>query len=174
MLLYKNVAGDFVADVQATSATNGDYNGVGLMARLADPAADGDAGEDWMFLSYSTKFSQNRVWKVDSSANTQTLAASEQPFLQIERLGDDFIFRRKANAGDAWAQIDLVTRADLNGLPLPVGIWQADFNSIADSGTLDNFSLTEANVLVPEPSTGLLLGIGLAALGMRRRGSLAG
>lgn len=170
MLLYKNVAGDFVADVQATSATNGDYNGVGLMARLAVPAAD----EDWMFLSYSTKFSQNRVWKVDSSANTQTLAACEQPFLQIERLGDDFIFRRKANAGDAWAQIDLVTRADLNGLPLPVGIWQADFNSIADSGTLDNFSLTEANVLNPEPSTGLLLGIGLAALGMRRRGSLAG
>jgi len=173
LLLYKNVAGDFVADVQATSATNGNYNGVGLMARLADPAADGDAGEDWMFLSYSTRFSQNRVRKVDNSANTQIAALSEQPFLQIERLGDDFIFRRKANAGDAWAQIDLVTRADLNGLPLQVGIWQADFHATADSGTLDNFSLTGANVggsggAVPEPAALLLALLGLALLPRRR------
>ena len=174
LLLYKNVAGDFVADVQATSATNGNYNGVGLMARLADPAADGDAGEDWMFLSYSTRFSQNRVRKVDNSANTQILAASEQPFLQIERLGDVFIFRRKANAGDVWAQIDLVTRADLNGLALQVGIWQADFDSIADSGTLDNFSLSGPNVggsggAVPEPAALLLALLGLALLPRRRR-----
>ena len=67
-----------MADVQATSTTNGNYNGVGLMARLADPAADGDAGEDWMFLSYSTRFSQNRVRSVDNGSNTETLAAGEQ------------------------------------------------------------------------------------------------
>jgi len=109
LLLYRNVSGDFVADVQATSATSGNYNGVGLMARLADPAAGG-AGEDWVFLSYSTRFGHNRVRKTDNSASTEVADASEQQFLQIERLGDDFIFRRKANAGDSWATIHTQTR----------------------------------------------------------------
>jgi len=35
------------------------------------------------------------------------------------------------------------TRADLNGLPLQVGIWQANFTAGVQSGILDNFSITD-------------------------------
>jgi len=158
LLLYVNVAGDFVAEVQATSATSGNYNGVGLMARLANSAADGDAGEDWVFLSYSTRFNNNRWRNVDNDVKTDAYAgAPPQQFIQLERSGDTFYFRRKANAGDAWATFHTQTRADLNGLPLQVGIWQANFTSPAQSGTLDNFSITGPNVGGPAATPGTLI-----------------
>jgi len=151
LLLYVNVDGDFVTEVQATSTTSGNYNGVGLMARLADPSADGDAGEDWLFVSYSTKFNNNRWRNINNSVQTDAYAgAPPQQFIQLERSGDDFIFRRKASAVDSWAAFHTETRADLNGLPLQVGIWQGNFTAGVQSGTLDNFSLTAASI--PEPA----------------------
>jgi len=55
-------------------------------------------------------------------------------------------FRRKANAGDAWTTFHTLTRADLNGLPLQVGIWQANFNANVRFVNFDNFSITGPNV----------------------------
>ncbi|NQU26553.1 MAG: PEP-CTERM sorting domain-containing protein, partial [Candidatus Nealsonbacteria bacterium] len=143
LLLYVDVAGDFVTEVQATSGTSGNYNGHGLMARLADPTADGDAGEDWVFLSYSTRFNTNRWRNIDNNGQTNEYSGlPPREFIQLERSGDDFIFRHKAIAGDSWAELHTETRADLNGLPLQVGLWHANFIGGVESGTLDNFSLT--------------------------------
>jgi len=168
LLLYVNVAGDFVAEVQATSATSGNWNGVGLLARLANPAADGDAGEDWVFLSYSTKFNNNRWRSIDNGGQSDAYAGSPpQQFIQLERSGNDFIFRRKVNAGDAWAAFHTIARADLNGLPLQVGLWQGNFTGGVQSGTLDNFSLSGPTV--PEPATLAIAAVGLAGLIRRRR-----
>jgi hypothetical protein len=153
LLLYVNVDGNFVAEVQATSASSANYNGVGLIARLADPAADGDAGEDWVYLTYDGWMSRNLVRSADNNVVTET-SHSRQQFLQMERSGDDIILRSKANAVDSWSDLTTVTRADLNGLPLQVGIWQGSFSGSLSSGTLDNFSLTGPNVgAVATPGT---------------------
>ena len=150
LLLYVDVTGDFTTEVQATSTTSGNYNGAGLMARLADPAADGDPGEDWVFLSYSTRFNINRVRNVDNSTTTQPYSPGPpQQFLQMERIGDDLVMRRRASLLHDWTDIGTVNRADLNGLPLQVGLWQANFTTPVQSGTLDNFRLAVGEPLPP-------------------------
>jgi len=118
-----------------------------IHARLANPAADGDAGEDWVFVSDSAHFNNNRWRNIDNSVQSDAYAGSpRQPFIQLERSGDTFYFRRKANAGDAWTTFHTLTRADLNGLPLQVGIWQANFNANVRFVNFDNFSITGPNV----------------------------
>ena len=153
LLLYVNVDGDFVAEVQATSASSANWNGVGLIARLADPAGGSPAGEDWVYLAYDGFTSRNLVRSCDNNVIAET-SYSRQQFLQMERSGNDIILRSKANAGDSWSTLTTVTRADLNGLPLQVGIWQGSFSGAVGSGTFDNFSLTGPNVgAVATPGT---------------------
>lgn len=51
--LFKNVTGDFVADIEVTSATQVDYHDMGIMAREPN-LADAGAGEDYVSVKHFT------------------------------------------------------------------------------------------------------------------------
>jgi len=174
--LYINVSGDFVATVQVTSYDSPTFNNMGLLARAANAADGGDLGEDWLRGDHFANQSQMRFVSADNSVNTILAGGvmSLHPFLRLSRTGDDFTF---AWADDAGFTINVgtaatSTRSDLAGLPLQVGIWQASFSASAGTAVFDNFSLTTASDVVPEPSTYALAFIGLMSLGLvtwRRR-----
>ena len=169
LFLYRNVSGDFVAEVQVTSANDVNWHDMGLIARVEN-LADAGAGEDWVGVRYFRAGGYNAFRNLDNGGQAGNDASGLQNFLQLERSGNTFTVRRKASAGASYVTFDSVTRADLDGLPLQVGIWHATFNTgNLGTATFDNFSLTGANV--PEPATAAVLLVGLSSIIRRRRRS---
>jgi len=166
-LLYINVAGNFVATVNMVSATTAAYNDMGIMARAAG-YADGGDGEDYVAGRYFAAGGTSSLRNTDDDS-TENLGevGGVRPFLKLERVGDVFTYTRATDA--AFTQnvlVTSVTRSDLNGQPLQVGLWEATFSSTPGTAVFDNFSLTT----VPEPSGVVLVaGSGLLALLRRRR-----
>ena len=155
-LLYRNVSGDFTATVQVTSANNPSFHDMGLMARVAN-AADAGAGEDYVAGRYFAFGNATSLRSVNNGATTNTDVPTLHAFLKLERVGDLFTYTR---ADDSAFLLNVVTssvsRTDLAGLPLQVGIWQATFNGNVGTATFDNFSLTADSIVtaaVPEPSS---------------------
>jgi hypothetical protein len=167
--LYKNVTGDFVAQVEVVSSDQFWHNVGGLMARAPNPDEMG-TNENWVYLTYFP------VWGVGNHIrNTINGASTESgikgypcdPFLELSRVGNTFYFRTSAD-GATWASLPGleagVVRDDAPA-ELQVGIFHANYT--ADwIGTMDfdNFSV------VPEPATIALLSLGGLALIHRKRG----
>lgn len=171
LFLFRNVTGDFVGAVQVASATQIDYHDMGIMAR--EPVlSDAGAGEDYVSVKHFNSVTvgpQNSIRDTDNGSSDNTSFDDRlDPFIQLERSGDTFTFRRKTNVGDAWSTMGTVTRTDL-GATLQVGIWHATFVDNVGVATFDDFTLSGPNV--PEPSTVVLLlfGGGLALIRRRRR-----
>lgn len=165
LFLYWNVTGDFVARVEVTSANDVQYHDLGLMVRVAN---DADAGEDWVAMRHFADFSQNRIRSTDNGAGDNTSSFSFHTFLEIERSGNDIILRHDADGIGAYTTVDTYSRADFDGLPLQVGIWQATFSGNVGVATFDDFSLEGSQV--PEPASLAMLGLGgLLIAGRRRR-----
>lgn len=163
--LYKNVAGDFVAMVQVISADKVNYHDLGLMARVADVSAAGE-GEDYVAARY---YRNGEVMALRSTDNGSSPVRPEmgslRPFLKLERNGNVFTFTAAADANFTVDVLtDSVTRPDLDGLPLQVGIFQATFSGNVGTAVLDNFSLT----YVPEPSAAAFGVAGLTGVTLRR------
>jgi regulation of enolase protein 1 (concanavalin A-like superfamily) len=160
-LLYKNVAGNFTAIVKVTGYQSGvNYNAGGLMARVA-AAADAGAGEDWVSTTYFPMFSvNNKMDSTDNGARTEISpwTASVHPYLMLERIGDNF-YGRVSDDGISWT-ISLnsgspVSRTDMTGLPVQVGIWQCTYITTTGYMAFDNFELSytnEGNTSNPSPS----------------------
>jgi hypothetical protein len=171
--LYLNVTGDFDAQVEVSSQTVGNYNVIGLMARLGDPSANGTAGEDYMSINsngfggnnFQSRYLENGV-QHDLSGPVLTYPN----FLRLTRTGNTFNAFTSTDGttwtANSWGGTgnDLV-RTDLDGLSLQVGLWQGSFTSSGMTADADNFSVT----VIPEPSTALLGGLGMLALLRRRR-----
>jgi hypothetical protein len=167
--LYKNVTGDFVAQVEVVSSDQFWHNVGGLMARAPNPDEIG-ANENWVYLTYFP------VWGVGNHIRDTINGASTEsgikgypcdPFLELSRVGNTFYFRTSAD-GATWASLPGleagVVRDDAPA-ELQVGIFHANYT--ADwIGTMDfdNFSV------VPEPATIALLSLGGLALIRRKRG----
>ncbi len=157
--LYKNVTGNFTAEVQVVSADFWWDNLGGLMARNANT----DNGENWVCLDYFPDYSvgnhsRNTVNGVSSEVGISGYPANT--YLQLSRVGSTFYLKTSAD-GLTWTSLTGleagITRADIGDVQ--VGIFQSNFN--ADwTGTMefDNFSIT------PEPATICLLGLGALAL----------
>jgi hypothetical protein len=167
--LYKNVTGDFVAEVEVVSSSQFWHNLGGLMARAPNPDEIGE-NENWVYLTYFP------VWGVGNHIRDTINGASTEmgvkgypcdPFLQLEREGDTFYFRTSVD-GITWASLPGleagIARSDLPA-ELQVGIFHANYTGDW-IGTMDfdNFSI------VPEPATIALLGLGGLALIRRKRG----
>ena len=170
LLLYMNVSGDFTATVYVAGADTGPYNDMGLMARVASPAS----GEDYVAARYFAAYGMNAWRSTDDGTGTNSDDTGIQPWLQLERSGNTFSFRR-SNDGIVFLPIGSgsVDRPDLNGLALQVGIWQATFDpSYSGAGLFDSFSLDTPDgevTGVPEPATLCLVALGGAVLAFFRR-----
>ena len=157
--LYKIVKGDFIATVkvaeyEGTSASPVYYNNCGLIAR-ATPDAAGGAGEDWVALDYFPMYScGNFVRTADDGVRTENghngLAWNLVPWLQVERVGNTFHFRTSSD-GATWTEIAVspLTRDDLAGVPLQVGLYQGTYNSTSGYAAFDDFTLSGDSVVPP-------------------------
>ena len=186
--LYMDVAGDFDARVEVPAMSSGNYNVGALMARLGDPLANGGAGEDYVMVT-SNRFSSNAIQTriLQDGVQNDSYGSSNLPFpryLRLTRTGNTFNAFESTD-GTTWTAVnwggtlgpglglDLV-RADLDGLPLQVGLWQGSFTSSGHTADFDNFSIVvpaSGDGDIPEPATLGLLSLAACGLGgyVRRR-----
>jgi len=125
--LYKIIEGDFIATVKVVdyAGTEGAevyYNDGHLAARVPNPADENG--------------NNGRAFGLD-------------PWLQIERVGNTFHFRTSAD-GLFWTEMAVspITRDDMAGLPLQVGIRHATYSDAPGYIAFDNFSI-EGPLVVP-------------------------
>ncbi len=155
--LYKIVEGDFVAtvkvtDYEGTAASPLYHNTCGLMLRAA-PELAGD-GEDWVSLDYFPIWNcGNFVRSADNNVRTENghngRAFNLYPWLQIERQGSTFHFRVSSD-GVTWTAMGVspLTRSDLAGIPLQVGMFQGTYNTTSGYAAFDEFKV-EGPLVVP-------------------------
>jgi len=148
--LYKIVKGDFIASVKVSDYAGTEdapvyHNNCGLMAR-ANPG-DAGPGEDWVAIDYFPIWScGNFVRTADDNSRTENGHNGRQfdldPYLQIERKGNVFHFRTSTD-GSTWVEMGVspITRDDLAGVPLQVGLYQATYSDVAGYVAFDNFSV---------------------------------
>lgn len=168
--LYKNVAGDFVAEVQVVARDYWWNACGGLMARAANPNGAG-ANENWVYLSHFPN------WNVGNHIRTTVNGVSQEqaikgypsePYLQLSRIGSLFFFKVSSD-GINWVSLPgLEAGLDRPDLPgeLQVGIWQATYSDLASTWDFENFRIGE---VIPEPATITLLGLGGLFLVRRRK-----
>jgi hypothetical protein len=154
--LYKVVEGDFVATVKVTeyagtAAAAVLYNNCGLLARA--PVDEAGGGEDWVALDYFPLYScGNFVRSADNGARTEnghnSRAWNLYPWLQIERVGNTFYFRTSSD-GVTWTAMPVasLTRDDLAGVPMQVGLYQGTYNSTSGYAAFDDFSVSGPSVV---------------------------
>jgi regulation of enolase protein 1 (concanavalin A-like superfamily) len=162
VFLYKNVEGDFIAEVEIVSRDYWGHHGGGLMVRVDNPDMTIDS-EEWLYVSH--------VPVDDVGNHARSIIDGEggelgvkgypsDPFLQMERRGDTF-FLRTSPDGVLWTSLPGIeqglVRADMTDT-IQLGIWQATYSDIVGTMMFDNFSI------VPEPATVALLGLGALAL----------
>ena len=151
--IYRTVKGDFVASVKVTDYA-GDANApvdhleCGLMARIGDLDAAGD-GEDFVMNNYFPRWVGNRGRSTDDGELVNLAASGSAwnavPYLQLERAGNVF-YLRTSEDGETWTDLDSVERADMNDLPVQVGLWQCTYIDDVGYAAFDDFSLECAPV----------------------------
>ena len=156
--LYKIIEGDFIATVKVVdyAGTEGAevyYNDGHLAARVPNPADAGD-GEDWVSLDYFPLYNcGNFIRTANDNSRTENgnngMGFGLDPWLQLERVGNTFHFRTSAD-GLSWTEMSVspITRDDMAGLPLQVGIRHATYSDAPGYIAFDNFSI-EGPLVVP-------------------------
>jgi hypothetical protein len=153
--LFTRVAGDFVAEAHVAGYAGWDTRRVpgnndgGLMARVPNPD-DAGPGEDLVQLNFFPIWEQgNMVTHLDGGGRQQQgnrLAWNAHPHLQIIRHGSQFHFRTSAD-GEHWEEMpgSPLTREDMRGLPLQVGLFHASYGAESSFVSFDHFRLTAGN-----------------------------
>ncbi len=181
-LLYKVVSGDFDVSVQiGANYDNRAFNQSGLLVRAfttngpawGAPVATTltNAVENWVSINRFNEFSINQQFRmatngVDVQAtldlpatDAYSIATNDQRYLRITRVGDAFSVYDKTNQSDPWTLQQAINRTDLNGIPMQVGIHQAEFlGGVITRTFYTDFELSGPNVTVPVPpsdTTGL-------------------
>ncbi|MCJ7778297.1 MAG: hypothetical protein MUP16_08295, partial [Sedimentisphaerales bacterium] len=177
--LYKNGEGDFIAVVRVTefAGTLDEplyHNAAGIMARaLPDEGGPGE-DEDWVSIAYFPTWTAFIAWNADDGVRTEfgqttgtwlgddTFAIAEQyPYLQLERVGNDFYFRISSDGVNFIPLTDpayqgiydgtqtplVISRPDLDGLTLQVGLYQCTFSTDTGYVAFDDFSVEGPMVL---------------------------
>ncbi len=140
--LYINVEGDFSATVRVVSASATNWNTAGLMARAATDS-DGGAGEDFESIEYFKAISQNMARTINNgSENEFALSSDFMPYLRLRRVGNDF-YHEYSNDGSNWIAMSgsPISRTDLDGLSLQVGIHHATYVDTLGYFQFDDFAI---------------------------------
>jgi hypothetical protein len=165
-LLFRTVSGDFTATIQVISATAPDYHDFGLMARAA-AYSEGGVGEDYVAARYYAPGTGTHFRSVDNDVETNYDSSGLHSFLKLNRTGNLFTYTRADDSAFTLNTVtSSITRSDLDGLSLQVGIWQATYTGNLGTAVLDNFTLITP---VPEPSAACLAAFGALALLRRLR-----
>jgi hypothetical protein len=181
-LLYKIVAGDFDVSVQiGANYDNRAFNQSGLLVRAM--TTNGPAwgapfattvtnrAENWVSINRFNEFSINQQYRsatnntdiqitVDLPASTNyNIGTNDQRYVRITRTGNTFSVYDRTNITDPWNVQQTVVRGDLAGIPMQVGIHQAEFaGGVTTTTYYTDFELSGTNVNVTTPpadATGL-------------------
>ncbi len=190
--LWKIVSGDFDVSVENFNPfENPNYHFGGLLVRAyttngpawgAPIGANGTNAENWLNITRFNEFSIGDQVRYASNANDIQISApfnsgstnyntetNDTRYFRITRSGDTFSFYDKTNQGDAWVLESTITRPDLDGLPMQVGIEDATFSGAAPVSYWTDFELSGTNVatgiLPPANPTGVTLSGSNAATG---------
>ena len=182
--LWKIVAGDFDVSVENFPPfSNPNYHFAGLLVRAYTtngPAwgrpfgANGTNTENWLNITRFNEFSIGDQVRYATNANDIQISApfnsgstnfntetNDTRYFRITRTGDTFNFYDKTNQTDAWVLEQTVTRPDLDGLPMQVGIEDADFTGNSPVTYFTDFELSGTNVATgvvpPAGPTGVTL-----------------
>lgn len=151
--LYRTVDGDFTAIVKITGYQNVQHNNGGLMARAPKTPVDlGGPGEDWVSLDYFPIWNcGNYVRSANDDVRSENwhngLRFGLHPYLKLERIGNTFYFYVSSN-GISWTEMSgcpSLTRPDLEGVPVQVGLFQATYSTSRGYVRFDEFSLDSAS-----------------------------
>lgn len=149
IFLFKNVSGDFQASVHVQALSRINYQFAGLMARASEPTGAPLGGvEDWLYYGQFSEFgisvqSRDNVNGGNVERNVADGDITSNFWLLMQRTGNVFTFFRKVNAGDPWQPLPnlTITRTDLAGLPVQVGLFQAMYTANTGEVVFDNFML---------------------------------
>ena len=144
--LYKEIGGDFIAEIK-TDPDNWSLLGCGgLMIRLGDPAADGVAGEDNIIVCYwiNEWGFDNLLWLTNDNARTEAdVLNNNAPYLRVERRGNEFWLSHSSD-GENWELFPNgapYVRDDLDVETLQVGVFQSYGDWAGDQVTYDYFKV---------------------------------
>jgi hypothetical protein len=171
--LFKVIQGDFSVAVHiVTPFNNSAYNTAGLQARAFSGNGDPFGGKE-NYLSW-TRFDEYgfpNYLRNEVAGTVQQINPGGFPnsayWLRMDRVGNVFRFYQKTNSADAWRGVSFpspvngtnLTRSDLAGQPLQVGMIHATFNNQLGVQFSD-FSITASNMTfaaTPSPATGLIM-----------------
>jgi hypothetical protein len=167
--LWKIVAGDFDVSVENVPPyDNSPYHFGGLLVRAYTTngpdwgrpfGANGTNSENWLNITRFNEFSIGDQVRYATNANDIQISApynsgttnydsetNDTRFFRITRAGDTFSFYDKTNQSDAWVLETNISRPDLHGIPMQVGIEDATFGSAAPVTYWTDFELSGTNV----------------------------
>ena len=166
--LYKVVNGDFDASVcivNPFSILN--YHLPGILVRAYNPTnsgapyspSTGGVTENWIYNARFQNFGQSEHGRyatnnADGDGFFTTAGdvsdTNSTRYVRITRVGNTFSFYDKTNQSDAWRHISDLTRSDLNGVAMQVGI---EDNNVGNANSpityLSDFELGGTNVTFP-------------------------
>jgi hypothetical protein len=172
--LFKVVPGDFSMVVQVnTPFNNAAYNTAGLQARAF--SANGNpynGSENFVSWTRFDEYNYANYLRNNVNGGVTQINPGDYPngayWLRMDRVqGTNFLFYQRTNAASPWeletfpAPVSgtTLTRADLAGLPLQVGLIHATFAGQLGI-SFSNFSLTESNAAyaaTPSPASNLVM-----------------
>lgn len=169
--LYKVVSGDFDASVQVSApfaAPN--YHLPGLLVRAWNtnnsgspyaPSSTNGPSENWMYNArfqefgisdhgrYATNGADVNGYFDTAGDNSDT---NTPRYVRITRVGDVFSFYEKTNQTDTYSFITNLTRTDLDGVPMQVGIKDETGTANSAETFFTDFELSGPNVSLGTPS----------------------
>lgn len=177
--LYKVVAGDFDVSVENSQPfANPPYHFSGLLARAYTAngphwGAPYGGAENWLNITRFNEYSIGDQVRYATNGNDVQISApnnsgspaynsetGDNRYFRITRVGDTFTFYDRTNQTDTWVLEQIITRPDLHGVPMQVGIEDASFGSSTPTTYYTDFELTGTNVTaaitLPSSPTGLV------------------
>ncbi|HEY3860438.1 MAG TPA: DUF5695 domain-containing protein [Verrucomicrobiae bacterium] len=172
--LFKVVPGDFSAVVQINTPFNAaGFNTAGLQARAFEPNGNAYNGSE-NFVSWTRFDEYNYANYLRNNVNggVTPINPGDYPngayWVRIDRVhGTNFLFYQRTNSASPWelktfpgpVNGTTLTRTDLAGLPLQVGIMHATFAGQLGV-SFGNFSINESNATfaaAPSPASNLTI-----------------